>query len=322
MGERLADYSLRKQITKTKNGGLKKVGVIGCGNIGQEIVRIISQYGIEVVFIDLTEELIQKIYQQIESQLDEVINKWGLTKSEKRAILSRIKGTTDYNNISDCDLVIESINIKQRGTSLEARKAVFRKIEAVIAKDTVIASNNSTLMISDLASVLKYPERAVGLNFITPASTVKIVEVIRGLKTNDTTYDFVIRFIKMLDKRPITLIESPGNISTRLIVTLINEACEILMEGVASVQCIDTTMKLGYGLQFGPFEQADRVGLDKVQKWMDNLYQEFGQEKFKASPIIKRLVRANYLGKKVGKGFYKYENGKISSQAITATEFN
>jgi 3-hydroxybutyryl-CoA dehydrogenase len=160
------------------------------------------------------------------------------------------------------------------------------------------------------------------LSFITPASTVKIVEVVRGLETNDKTYDFAIRFVKMLDKKPITLYESAGNISTRLIITLINEACELLMEGVASVQCIDDTMKIGYGLQFGPFELADRVGLDKVLKVMNNLYQEFGSDKFKPSPIIKRLVRANFLGKKVLRGFYKYENGKIISQAITATEFN
>jgi 3-hydroxybutyryl-CoA dehydrogenase len=177
-------------------------------------------------------------------------------------------------------------------------------------------------MISDLASVLKNPERAVGLSFLTPASTNKIVEVVRGLETNEKTYDYAIRFVKMIEKKPITLYESPGNISTRLIITLINEACELLMEGVASVQCIDETMKIGYGLQFGPFELADRVGLEKVLKVMNNLYQEFGSDKFKPSPIIKRLVRANFLGKKASKGFYKYENGKILCQAITATEFS
>lgn len=321
MAESLKDYSLRRQIKQGSDGGLKKVGVIGCGNMGQEIVTIISQHGIDVVFIDLSDERISSIYQNIELQLDEVIGKWGLTQGEKRAIMSRIHGSTDYNDIKDCDLIIESISIKTRGTSLEARKDVFRKIESVVSKETIIASNNSTLMISDLASVLKYPKRSVGINFIVPASTVKIVEVIRGLETSDETFDFAVRFVKMLDKRPITLNESPGNISTRLIVTLINEACEILMEGVASVQCIDMTMKLGYGLQFGPFELADRVGLDKVHKWMDNLYQEFGLQKFKTSPIIKRLVRANFLGKKVNKGFYKYENGKITSQTITSTEF-
>ena len=141
------------------------------------------------------------------------------------------------------------------------------------------------------------------------------------METNDATYEFVLRFSKMIDKTPISLHESPGHVSSRLIVTLINEACETLMEGVASVQCIDTTMKLGYGLLFGPFEMADRIGLDKLLKWMDNLYAEFGLQKYKPSPILKRLVRAGYHGTKTGKGFYKYEGGKIISQAIQATEF-
>jgi 3-hydroxybutyryl-CoA dehydrogenase len=322
MAESLADYGLRKKVKESGQGQLKLVGIIGGGSMGREIIQIVSQRGINVVFIDLTQELIESILKDIDAALSEIINKWGLTQSEKRAIMSRIKGSTDYKEIKDCELVIESINVKQRGSSVEARKEVFRKIEEVVSPSAVIASNNSSLMISDLASSLKHPERTVGLSFITPASTVKIVEVVRGLETNDITYDFAIRFVKMLDKKPITLYESPGNISTRLIITLINEACELLMEGVASVQCIDQTMKIGYGLQFGPFELADRVGLEKVLKVMNNLYQEFGNEKFKPSPIIKRLVRANFLGKKVLKGFYKYENGKIISQAITATEFN
>lgn len=322
MPERLTDYSLSKKIRPGKDGGLQKVAVIGCGNMGQEIVRIISQHGIDVVYLDLSEDRLAEIRKSIEYKLDDIINKWGLTKGEKRAIMSRIEGTTDYNDIRDCDLVIESVNTRQRGTSLEARKEVLRKIESVMRADTLIASNNATLMISDLAAGLKHPERAVGLNFITSSPRVRIVEVIRGKDTNDASFDFMLRFIKMLDKRPIILNESLGNVSTRLIVALINEACEVLMEGVASVKCIDETMKLGYGLQLGPFELADRVGLDKVQKWMDNLYFEFGMQKFKPAPILKRMVRANYLGRKVGKGFYLYEAGQIKKHLITTTEFH
>ena len=321
MSERLADYSLQKKIVQGRNGGLHKIGLIGAGSLGQEIIRCICRQGIEVVFIDRTEELLVQIMESIDRQLDETINKWGITGSEKRAILSRIEGSTDFNAIRDCDLIIETIHRKGRGTSVSDRKEVFRKLEAIIDTKTVIASNNATLMISDLASALNHPERAVGFNFITPVSKVGIVEVIRGLDTNDVSFDFAIRFIKMLDKRPITLNESLGNISTRLIVTLINEACEVLMEGVASINCIDETMKLGYGLQLGPFELADRVGLDKVQKWMDNLYFEYSEQKFKPSPILKRLVRVNHLGRKVGKGFYKYEKNKIISQAITTTDY-
>lgn len=320
MAETLEDFALNHKAPKQK-GSIHKVAVIGCGSMGQEITRIISQHGMEVIFIDLTEERIKEVYKEIDHQLDEIINKWGLTDGEKRAILSRISGSTDYNKIKDVDLVIETINSKKPGTNIEIRKDVFRKAEKVISPETIITSNNSTLMISDLASVLEHPERAVGLHFIGPATSVKIVEVVRGQFTSDNAYETVLKFAKMIDKKAISLNESPGHVSSRLIVTLINEACETLMEGVASVQCIDTTMKLGYGLMFGPFEMADRIGLDKLLKWMDNLYAEFGTQRFKASPILKRLVRAGYLGRKTNKGFYKYEDGKIISQAIQATEF-
>jgi 3-hydroxybutyryl-CoA dehydrogenase len=321
MPESLQDYSLRKQLKKSKSGAIQKVGLVGCGTIGQEIVHLISEHGIEVTFIDVSDEMVKSILESIGKSLDAIIEKWGMTHSDKRAILSRIRGSTDFKDIADSDFVIESINTRQRGTSLEARRGVFRRIEEVVREDVIIASNNATLLISDLAAVLKHPERAVGFNFIMPATRVKIVEVSKGIDTSDMAYDSAVRFIKMLDRKPVPLNESLGNVSTRLIVALINEACEILMEGVASVPQIDKIMKLGYGLQHGPLEMADRVGLDKVQKWMDNLYYEYGLQKFKASPILKRLVRANYLGRKVNKGFYKYEEGRIISHAISATEF-
>jgi 3-hydroxybutyryl-CoA dehydrogenase len=320
MPETLDDFALSKSTQK--KGSIQKVAVIGCGNMGQEIARMISQHGMDVVFIEISEERIKEVFAEIEAQLDELINKWGLTSGEKYAILSRIKGSTDYKDITDVDFVIESINLRKPGTNIEMRKEVFRQVEKVVSREAVITSNNSTLMISELASVLDYPERALGLHFIAPASSVKIVELIRGIETNDHSYELAVKFAKMLEKTIINVNESPGHISSRLIVTLINEACETLMEGVASVQCIDKTMKMGYGLLFGPFEMADRIGLDNLLKWMDNLYAEYGLQKFKASPIIKKLVRAGYHGIKTGKGFYKYEDGKIISQAITATEFN
>ncbi len=320
MSESLEDFALSKK-NKKKQGSIHKVAVVGCGFMGQEITRIISQHGMEVIFIELSEERIKEVYVEIESQMDELIEKWGLTEGEKRAIMSRIKGSVNYEDIKDVDLVIETINSKKSGTNIEIRKEVFRKVEEVVSEETVITSNNSTLMISDLATVLEHPERAAGLHFITPVGFVKIVEVVRGVETNDLTYDFVLKFAKMIDKTPISINESPGHISSRIIVTLINEACDELIEGVASVKCIDTTMKLGYGMLYGPFEMADRIGLDKLLKWMDNLYSEFGLQKFKANPIIKRMVRAGFLGRKTNKGFYKYEEGKIISQAIHATEF-
>jgi 3-hydroxybutyryl-CoA dehydrogenase len=318
MSEVLEDFALGNKLQQ--KGTLQKVGIIGCGSVGQEITRIVSKAGIDVVFIDVSEERVSEIFLSINQQLDEIIGRWGLTESEKRAILSRIKGSTDYDELKNCNLVMETISSNKPSTSLELRKEIFRKIEEHVKEDTVITSNISTLMISDLSNVLKHPERAVGMHFMIPPSTVKIVEVVRALNTNQYSYELVCRFANMIGKKVIAINESPGNISTRLIVTLINEACEALMEGVASVENIDDTMKYGFGLQFGPFELADRIGLDKILKYMDNLYEEFGLHKFKASPIIKRLVRAHNLGRKTGKGFYIYEKGKKLSQNITCTE--
>jgi 3-hydroxybutyryl-CoA dehydrogenase len=319
MAESLEDYALTRKIQR--KGGIQKVGVVGCGQMGQEICRIISQFGMDAIFLDISEEKVKIIYENIKQQLDDEINGWGLTQGDKKAILSRIKGTIDYNDLAECDIILESVNTKKPGSNLDTRKDVFKKIESVVRPDAIITSNNSTLMISEIAAALDRPERAIGLHFMSPATTVKIVEVVKGIETTQKTYETVCKFAKMIDRKVIAINESPGHISTRLIVTLINEACELLMEGVASVESIDKTMKQGYSMQYGPFELADKIGLDKVVKWMDNLYQEYSLMKFKASPVIKRLVRAKYHGKKTGKGFYRYENGKITGETIISAEF-
>ncbi|MDA3942528.1 MAG: 3-hydroxyacyl-CoA dehydrogenase NAD-binding domain-containing protein [Bacteroidetes bacterium] len=315
MSETLADFSLGKRMQA--KGIIQKVGVIGCGAVGQEITRAVSQYGIDVVFLDLDDERIELIYKQLDVQLDEVINHWGLTPGEKRAILSRIKGTTDYADLADCDIVIESISSRKRGTSIEIRKEIFQKVEQVVRPDAIISSNIATLMISDLSTVLEHPERAIGIHFILPVHKSHVIEVVRGIGSSEEAYQQVIKFAGMINKKIIRVNESPGNIVTRMLVTTINEACEILMEGVASVVDIDTAMKESVGHIYGPFEMADRIGLDKVLKYMDNLYQEFGDKKFKPSPIIKRLVRANYYGRINGKGFYSYKDGKAVDQTVT-----
>ncbi len=319
MTESLDDYALQRK--SGKQGVLKKVGIIGCGSMGQDIARTVSQHGMDVVFIDQTTERVKEIFSEIDHSLDEIINRWGLTKSDKRAIISRIQGSTDYADLKDCDLIIETINFTSPGTSIEIRKEIFRKVEQVVSKETVITSNTSTLIISDLASGLINPERAVGLHFLVPAASVDIVEVVKGVKTSERAFDFVVKFAKMIGKKVVTTHESPGNISTRMIVTLINEACEVLMEGIAPATCIDLTMKKGFGLQFGPFELADRIGLDKLVKWMDNLHQEFGDQRYKPNPIIKRLYRAGMLGKKTDAGFYKYKDGKIVGETVHCPEF-
>ena len=316
--EPIENYSLGKSAEQ--KGSLSKVGVIGCGTMGQEISLHISQCGIEVVFIDLSEDIINNVFTAFEQRLDDIINHWGLTQSEKRAILQRIKGTTDYNDLKDCELIIETINSRKPGTSKELRQEVFKKVEAVVAADAVITSNVATIMISELATVLEHPERAVGMHFILPVDKVKVIEVARSAKSNDESYAFVEKFAKMIRKKVIMVNESPGSVHTRMLAPMINEACEILMEGVASVRDIDETMKQATGFQFGPFEMADRIGLDKLLKWMDNLYQEFGESKYKASPVIKRLVRASHLGRMTNVGFYKYVNGIATEETVTCAE--
>lgn len=315
MSESLADFSLGKR--PQPKGSIHKIGVVGAGTVGQEIIRTVSEYGLDVVFLDLNEEKVREAIHNIGLALDEVINHWGLTPGEKRAILSRISGTTDYKDLADCDIVIEAISSKKKGTSLDIRREIFRNIEAVVRPDAIIASNIATLMISDLSSVLSKPERAIGMHFILPISKTNIIEVVRATNTSDEAYDVAERFARMINKMVIRLNESPGNIVTRMLVVTINEACEILMEGIASVTDIDKAMRESTGYLLGPFEMADRIGLDKVLRYMENLYQEYGDKKYKPSPIIKRLVRAGYHGRLTGRGFYNYRSGKPVDHTVT-----
>jgi len=311
----LSEFGLGNMLQA--KGSIQSVAIVGCGSVGQEITLLVAKSGIEVVFIDISDERIKEILEDLGRHLDDEINHWSLTSSEKRLVLSRIKGSTKFEDISNCDIVIEAISSRRRGTMMGVRQEVFRNIEAVVREDAIISSQVSTIMISDLASELKRPERAIGLHFIDPIGKTQIVEVSKGSKTNEETYKQVSRFCGMLKKRVINLHESPGNISTRMIIPSINDACEIFAEGVACIEDIDITMKEASGHYIGPFELADRIGLDKVLKYMENLYTEFGERKYKAAPIIKRLVRDGHLGRVSGKGFYKYENGKVVGNMVS-----
>lgn len=311
----LAEFGLGDKL-KVKDK-IQTVGIIGCGSVGMGITLYVARYGMDVVFIDVSQERINEIFVNLESQLDDEIVHWGITASEKRLVLSRITGSTDYAGLKNCDVVIETISSRKKGTEIEPRKDVFRKIEEMVSENTIISSNISTLMISDLAEVLKNPGRAIGMHFIEPIDKTHIVEVVNGVQSTKEAHEKVMRFCRMINKTGVCLHESPGNISTRMIIPIINEACEILMEGVASVQDIDLTTRETLGYNVGPFELADKIGLDKVLKYMENLYAEFGESKYKASPVIKRLVRANLLGRITGRGFYNYENEKPVSSNIS-----
>ena len=317
--EKIEKYSLKKSaINSQATNVFTKIGIVGCGILGQEIAKMISSHGLEVVFLEISEQKIKESFTRIDRDLDGMIERWGMTTSEKRAILSRISGVTDFANLAGCDLVIESIKSRTREDSVAIRKDIFKRIENVVEDDTIIATNSTTLVITEMSSELAHPERCVSLHFISPAAEIPIVEVARGLHTSDEAYKKVCRFARILDKTIIPVVESPGIISTRLIAPMINEACEILMEGVATMDDIDLTMKEGYGFPLGPFELADKIGLDMVVRWLDNLYREFGEIKYKASPMLKKRVRANHLGRETGIGFYHYdaEGKKIESERV------
>ncbi len=290
-----------------------KIGVVGCGKEGQSIIRIAAWYGIEVVFIELSDDKIQSTLDSIGHELDARIETWGLTIGEKRAIMNRIKGSHNFHDLAGCDFVIEAIEAddKTGERSIDQRKKVFRQIEKMVDDDAIIATNSTTIIITELASELKHPERCVSLHFFVTSPEARIIEVVKGLYTSHDVYNKVHTFVKLINRDVIPVEESAGLVSVRLYVTLLNEACQTLLEGVASLQDIDKTMMVGLGMRFGPFHTADIVGLNKVIKWMDNLYEEFGSSKYKPSPLIKRLVRAKRLGVQNGYGFFRYDaNGR------------
>lgn len=284
-----------------------RIGVVGCGTVGQELVIMASKHGIEVIFLELSDAVIQHSLEEIRKQLDHEINHWGLTPGEKNAIMSRIKGTTSYSDFAPCELVIEAIKSKQGESSFQLRKEVFKSIEKYVSRDCIIATNSSTLVVTELASELEYGDRCVSLHVSTTAPGASVVELARSLHTSDAAYDKVIKFVKMLDKVLIPVTESPGLVSVRLFVVILNEACETLMEGVSTMENIDLAMRSSFNMPLGPFEFADKIGLDKIIRWMENLYAEFGSTRYIASPIIKKLVRANRLGRVTRIGFYEYD---------------
>ncbi|ASB50597.1 3-hydroxyacyl-CoA dehydrogenase family protein [Alkalitalea saponilacus] len=309
--EPIEKYALNKR--KRVKTLFSKIGVVGCGKEGQSIARIAAWHGMEVVFIELSLDKIESAIHGISRELDHRIENWGLTLSEKKAILGRIKGSMDYKDLVDCDFVIEAIRSDEATgeRSIDVRKQIFRSIEAVVDKDTIIATNATTIVISELASELVHRDRCVSLHFFVTSAEARIIEVVKGLYTTDEVYSKVCTFVKLINRDVIPVEESAGLVSVRLYVTLLNEACEALMEGIATLEDIDKTMVIGLGMRFGPFHTADIIGLNKVVKWMDNLFDEFGESKYKPSPLIKRLVRAKRLGAQSGEGFYKYDmNGK------------
>ncbi len=308
--EHIEDFGLSKK--QHQHTLFSKIGIVGCGKDGQNIARIASAYGIEVIFIELSEERIKNAYEQLAIALDKRIENWGMTSGEKKLILSRIKGSLDYKDLKECDFVIEVIRAESSARKITERKEVFRKIEKVVSPDCILATNSTTIIITELSSELVHRERCVSLHFFVQSPEAKICEVVKGLYTSDEVYARVLTFVKLVNRQAIPVEESAGLISIRLYTALLNEACEVYLEGVGSLPDIDTVWKVGFGMRFGPFELADILGIDKINRWAENLYSEFGDPRYMASPVIKKLNRAKRFGKHIGWGFYKYdEKGNI-----------
>jgi 3-hydroxybutyryl-CoA dehydrogenase len=316
--EQLEDYGL-SQDTRPKTL-FSKVGIVGAGTVGQNIARMVSSKGLDVIFLELTQEKIDQAYIELAKELDRMIARWGMTNSEKLGILGRIKSTLNYSDFKDCDIVIEAIKSSAREHSHDVRAEILRSIERNVGRDTIIATNSSTQVITELTADLEHKDRCVSFHFLTPEADARVVEIVKGLYTSQIAYDNTIKFAHLIGKMVVPVKESPGIISTRLFVPLINEACEILMEGVGSMEDIDLTMRVGFGLPLGPFEMADKIGLDKILRWCENLYDEFGDLKYKASPLLKKLVRANQWGRRTGRGFYEYNKDGVKVTKNTSLE--
>ncbi|MFF2482208.1 3-hydroxyacyl-CoA dehydrogenase family protein [Paenibacillus sp. NPDC058071] len=282
---------------------IKKIGVIGAGTMGQGIAEMLASNGLDVYVIERSEERLTYGKTMIELSLDKQIEKWALTQSEKKQILSRIHMSVSYDCLAGCELVIETIT-----EDLDAKKAVFEQLDLICSPDVILASNTSTLSLTELASVTAHPERVIGLHFIYPVFKIDLVEIVRGLKTSEETFSATKDFVEnTIYKKGIMVFESPGFVTSRLICLLINEALHVLEEGVASVEDIDSSMRIGYSFQHGPFEMADRFGLDSVLAALDRMFREYGELKYRPSIVLKKMVRAGHLGVKSGVGFFKYD---------------
>jgi len=306
MAEKLKFEDLESSIGATNKEKFQTVGVIGLGVMGQGIVETVSAAGIEVIGVEKNGDRLKAGVDGLARAMDMEIRRWGLTAGEKRAVLSRVRGTTDIAELKECDIIIEAVD-----ENFELKRQLIEAFYSVGKEDAVFISNTATLSLSKLAQSSKRPDRIIGMHFLNPVPQIPLVEIVRGMKTSDETFQLVKLFAKRIGKTPVEVFEYPGFITTRTILPMLNEAMHVLMEEIAKAEDIDTAMKLGYAMQTGPLEMADSMGLDEVLMWMETVYHELGESRFRPCPLLRRMVRERKLGKKVGEGFFKYkEDGK------------
>jgi len=285
---------------------IKKIGVIGTGEMGRGLSLVFSKFGLEVTAVGLIQEDLDKFDKRLDEGLNRKIAKYELTKSEKKVLLSNITTTIDLNAISESDFILEAIS-----EELHEKLKLFKKLNDLTRPEVILASNTSSLSISELAEVTTKPDKVIGMHFLYPPSKRMVVELIRGLATSDKTFEEAKTLAKMVKKESVEVYETPGFITTRLIVPLINEALYALMEGVATAEDIDKAIRIGYDFSQGPLELADTIGLDVVMSWMEILFHELGDLKYRPCPLLRKMVRAKRLGKKSGIGFFKYDENMV-----------
>ena len=280
---------------------IQTVGIIGSGTMGNGIAQACATSGIQVVLVDIAQAAVDKALATVASSLDRLIKKEKMTAAEKDAALARIKGSTNYEDLKGAQLVIEA------ATENEALKVkILQQLDGLLGPDVIVATNTSSISITKLAAATQRPDRFIGMHFFNPVPMMALVEIIRGLQTSDATHDAVHDMALALGKTPITVKNAPGFVVNRILVPMINEAFFVLGEGLAEAEAIAAGMKLGCNQPIGPLALADMIGLDVCLAVMEVFLQEFGDSKYRPSPLLKEMVAAGRLGRKTGRGVYRY----------------
>jgi 3-hydroxybutyryl-CoA dehydrogenase len=289
---------------------VRAVGIVGAGTMGQGIAITCAGAGLDVLVRERSPEAAQRAVAEIAESLDRDIARWSRTQSEKKAVLSRIKTVPELSALEAAQIVIEAVS-----EDLELKASIFQELDRVCPPEDILATNTSALSVTEIGARTRRPDRVIGLHFLQPVPRVPLVEVVRGLATSDATFQSVLEFVRLIGKTGVEVFEYPGYITTRVILPFLNEAMYVVMEGVATAEAVDTSMKLGYGLPVGPLALADQMGLDEVMRWMQHLFTELGDVKYRPCPLLRKMIRAGRLGVKSGKGFFEYdEHGQLKKR--------
>ena len=278
-----------------------KIFVLGAGTMGAGIAQAFATKGYEVILRDIKDEFVDRGLAGINKNLSKLVAKEKITEETKEDILSRLTGTTDIRMAEDCDLVIEAAV-----ENMQIKKQIFKELDEICGENTILATNTSSLSITDVASATKRPDKVIGMHFFNPAPVMKLVEVIKGMATSQETFAAVKEVAEKIGKTPVEVAEAPGFVVNRILIPMINEAFGIMAEGIASPEDIDQAMMLGANHPMGPLALGDLVGLDVCLAIMDVLYTETGDTKYRAHSLMRKYVRAGWLGRKTGRGVYRY----------------